>query len=239
MKAYKLTDENNQTYGGTQWGENVTHHAKGDHPSLCSSSWIHFYVDPLLAVLRNPTDANFENPNLWECETAGEHKHETLKSGCKTLTTIKQLPLPQMSTKQRVRCAVRIAMLVMNKWKSCTEENAVWRVWAEEYLISANTTAAKAAADAAYAANAAANAAYAAYAAANAAANAAAYAAANAAANAANAAANAAYAAYAADAAGAAADAAGAADAADDGNLQQQIIQALHNETGCEERKAG
>ena len=36
---YKLTDEHGQTYGGTQWGEGVSHKAKpGDGP-LCSEHW--------------------------------------------------------------------------------------------------------------------------------------------------------------------------------------------------------
>ena len=94
MKAYKLTDKNGISKGNTQWGPYITHTASGKNNNLCSDGWIHFYTDPVLAVLLNPIHANFSNPKLWECETSGEELHDPFKSGCKTLTTIKEIPLP-------------------------------------------------------------------------------------------------------------------------------------------------
>jgi hypothetical protein len=91
MKTYKLTDENNQTRGGTQWGPGICHTAIGDGEELCSDGWIHFYTNPLIAILMNPVHANFLNSRLWECETSGAELHVPLKSGCKTLKTVKEI----------------------------------------------------------------------------------------------------------------------------------------------------
>lgn len=126
MKAYKLTDENNQTRNKTQWGENIAHTAVGEAEFLCSDAWIHFYTDPLLATLLNPIHAHFYQPRLWECETSGEHKHDTLKSGCRTLTTIKEIPLPEVTPTQRVVFAILCVKEVYKDEK--------WNKWADNWL---------------------------------------------------------------------------------------------------------
>ena len=187
MKAYKLTDKNNRTKNDTQWGLNVSHTVTGTNENLCSDGWIHFYTEPLMAVLMNPIHAKFIKPKLWEAEASGEMSHELLKSGCKTLTTIKEIPLPKVSRIQR------IAFVILCAKEVCKDEK--WNSWADKWLsgedrsketaaAAANAAAGVAAGYAAFhaafhAAYAAANAAYAA---ANAADVAAVYAAANAAA---------------------------------------------------------
>ena len=100
--VYKLTDNVGQTKDNTQWGNNVSHTAKGDGKVLCSDGFIHYYTHPLLAVLLNPIHAKFESPRLWEAEASGKILDEPLKSGCKTLTTIKEIPLPEISRVQRI-----------------------------------------------------------------------------------------------------------------------------------------
>lgn len=130
MIAYKLTDKKGQTKNKTQWGENVTHSATGNNPKLCSNGWIHFYADPLIAVFMNPVHANFVNPILWKCETAGEHKHEPLKSGCKILTTLQQIDLPVVTTTQRIAFGILCAKQVYN--------NAEWNKWADNWLTGLN-----------------------------------------------------------------------------------------------------
>ena len=179
MKAYKLTDQNGQTINKTQWGEGIEHTATGIDNNLCSDGWIHFYTSPLLAVLLNPIHANFKNPKLWECETSGEEIHEPLKSGCKTLKTLREIPLPTITTTQKVAFAILCAK------KVCKSKD--WNVWADNWL--SNKDRSKDAASSAYASSAYVSAAYAAYASAASSAYAsAAYA--SAAANAANAASN-------------------------------------------------
>jgi hypothetical protein len=144
MKLYKLTDENGCTKNGTQWGENVTHRATGD-PSqdLCSDAWIHAYESPELAVLMNPIHANFKSPRLWEAE--GEiGKNDGTKCGCRSLTTVKEIPLPQVTIEQRVRFGILAAVKVY--------KDAVFQQWAADWLSGANRTDAAANA-ASYAAN--------------------------------------------------------------------------------------
>ena len=201
MKAYKLTNENGQTKNQTQWGPNVSHSAKGEPgQSLCSDGWMHFYTNPLIAVLMNPIHAEFKSPKLWECETSGEELHEALKSGCKTLTTIEEIPLPEITLNQKIAFGILCAKEV------CTDE--AWNQWADRWLNGEDRTKESAAASDAAAINASAhdlgNAAYAAAGAANnARAAAAAY---DAAIDVSNAAANASYAAAYAYAAAAAAN---------------------------------
>ena len=127
--VYKLTDENAQTFNATQWGENVTHTASGEG-DLCGPGWLHAYSDPLLAVLLNPIHANFEHPRLWECEaTVGKDDHG-LKLGCTSLTTLREIPLPQVTNEQRVRFGILCALAVKRPWKG----RARWRRWAEAWL---------------------------------------------------------------------------------------------------------
>ena len=132
MKAYKLTDSNGQTKNNTQWGIGVTHSAVGSLKVLCSSGWIHFYKDPILAIIMNPIHANFNNPKLWECETSGKHLHEPLKSGCKTLTTIKEIPIPKISNVQKVIFAILCAKKIYKAKK--------WNAWADKWISGEDRT---------------------------------------------------------------------------------------------------
>jgi len=202
--VFKLTDKFGQTRRMTQWGNNVSHTAKGNSKKLCSNGFIHYYTHPLLAVLMNPVHADFKSPKLWEAEASGKIINEALKSGCKTLRTIKEIPLPEVSGVQKIAFGILCAKEVC--------KGKAWNKWADKWLsgedrskesADAARSAAYSAANvahAAYAANAA-NAANAASYAATRAANAAAARAANAAADAADAANDAAYSAAAANAA--------------------------------------
>ena len=195
-KLYKLTDENNQTKNATQWGENVTHTADGKSKELCNDHWLHAYTDPILAVMIAPAHVQYGTIKMWEAEgDVGLEKPD--KVGCTRLTTLREVPLPEVTTAQRVRFACLVAREVYDLWKEY-DKNGVWLKWYEAGW-PADAAAARAAYAAydAYAACAAARAADAACAAARAADAAAA---------------RAAYAAYAACAAARAADA--AADAA-------------------------
>ncbi len=158
----------------------MTHEAPG-RGDLCTSGWIHVYDDPLLAVLHAPIHvSDFNGYRLWECECSGETKaDEQMKRGVQRCTTVREIPLPEVTTRQRVRYGILCAMEV------CLDK--AWRTWAEKWLSGENRTSAdaasaaraagaeaeRAAADAAEAAWAAADAAEAAWAAARAAARAA------------------------------------------------------------------
>ena len=166
----KLTDENGRTCNNTQWGEGITHTSSGEG-NLCSSGWIHFYDDPLLAVLLNPIHGNFENPILWEIEVSGAIKEDHgLKFGANSVTTIKTIKLPIITTEQKVRFAILCSLEVYKEksfvlwaknWLSGIDRSAHTAAYAADaadtvhaavYAVHAAAHAAAHAADAAHAA---------------------------------------------------------------------------------------
>ena len=148
-KLYKLTDENGMTQGGTQWGPGVTHSGTGEG-GLCGPGYIHAYEHPLLAALLNPVHAGFQNPRLWEAAGEIALRDGQLKCGCVSLTTVREIPLPVITTEQRVRFAILCAKTV------CGDEK--WNKWADDWLSGKDRSqsAAESAARAAMAAEAAA-----------------------------------------------------------------------------------
>ena len=153
--VYKLTNQDNTTYNITRWGPGVTHTGTGKG-ELCGRGFIHAYTHPLLAVLLNPIHGNFANPKLWRCETAITKNDRGLKVGGISLTTIEEMPLPNITTHQRILFAfLCVEKLQIPGWDKCVE-----LVRSRDY--AAADAAANAAANAAYAAYAAADAAYAA-----------------------------------------------------------------------------
>ena len=156
MKLYKLTDERGQTRGGTQWGPGVTHSGTGEG-ELCGPGFIHLYTDPLLAALLNPIHANFAHPRLWEAEGDVARTDRGLKIGCVSATTVREVPLPEVTTEQRVGFAILVTRAVCEepsyvRWATAwldnsdrTEEAA----WAAAEAARAEARAARAAAEAA------------------------------------------------------------------------------------------
>ena len=125
-KYYKLTDRNNKTMNHTQWGPGVTHRTNGEG-ELCGPGWLHCYEHPLLAVLLNPIHSNFQTPKLWEAAGEGDIlKEGQLKLGVTALTTLREIPLPVVTTEQRVRFAILCAKRV------CSDP--AWSKWADRWL---------------------------------------------------------------------------------------------------------
>ena len=126
MIVYKLTDQNLQTYGSYQWEPGVARETDGNG-GLCGPGWLHYYHDPLLAVLLNPIHADIANPILWEAEADGLHRDDRgLKGGCTRLTLIRQVDLPQITTEHRVRFGILCAKAVCN--------DRAWSAWADRWL---------------------------------------------------------------------------------------------------------
>ena len=132
MKYYKLTNENCQTEGSTTWGEGITHKATGKGKALCSNDVIHVYDHPLKAAIFNCIHARFTNPVLWECKIKKVVANDQLKIGVKQCTTIKQIPLPKITTVQRVHFAILCALQVYK------EESFV--KWANSWLSGEDRT---------------------------------------------------------------------------------------------------
>jgi hypothetical protein len=116
MKLYKLTDQNDQTHGGTQWGEGVTHRGTGVG-ELCGPGYIHAYTDPLLAVLLNPLHGNFDltDAHLWEGAGVVAKNDHGLKVGCVEFTTARRVPLPVVSAVQKVAFGILCALEVYSE----------------------------------------------------------------------------------------------------------------------------
>jgi len=145
MKCYKITDENDQTYGGCQWGEGVTHTADGKG-GLCTEHWIHAYSHKLIAVVMNPVHGNYHLMHLWECEAELGEDDRGLKFGTTKLTTIKRVSIPRMSNAVKVRFAIYCALEV--------HKDKGFKKWADNWLSGKgrSETAARAAGAAAWAA---------------------------------------------------------------------------------------
>lgn len=166
MIVFKLTDQNGQTKNGTQWAPNTTHTVAG--PLEMCGNGIHAYSDPLIAVLLNPIHANIEAPRLWECEASEERIDDHgLKSCHRDLTTIREIPLPEITTVQRVAFGILCALeaysvhaFVMwaRNWLNGTDRScaASYASYAASYAAYPAYDAASAASAAIYAASAAA-----------------------------------------------------------------------------------
>ena len=138
MLKYKLTNWQWKTHKDTKWGEGVTHETNGEG-DLCSEGWLHYYHHPVLAVLFNPIHAQIREPILWECEAEGKHKDDMgLKGGCTKLTTIKQIPLPKITQKQKLEIALRCSLQAY-RWNCCNDLRE-WEQWVEKYLATKTTT---------------------------------------------------------------------------------------------------
>ena len=137
MKLYKLTDQNGQTRNGTQWGENVTHTAAGSaNQALCSDGWLHAYEHPLIAVLMNPIHADIAEPRIWEVRGEIGKRDGSLKCGCRQLTTVSEIALPEITVDQKVRFSIAVA------WPTASAD---WHKWAAGWIDGSNRTRASAA----------------------------------------------------------------------------------------------
>lgn len=100
---------------------------------LCSSRYIHWYSDPLIAVLMNQVHADIENPRLWKCEISGKTLlDKQFKGGSRRVRLIKEIPLPELSELQRIECAIR-----------CTKQifyDEDWTKWADDWLENKDRT---------------------------------------------------------------------------------------------------
>lgn len=123
---YKLTDKN------------------GQDTRLCRDGTVHVYSDLLLAIMLNPIYANFKNARGWECKCWGKCLDDYgLELVYEHSTTIREILLPKVTTKQKIRFGILCAKEI------CTDPK--WNQWADDWLRNndRSITAADAGAEAA------------------------------------------------------------------------------------------
>lgn len=130
---YKLTNQKLQTYKGFQWevGKTVTVDGEG---KLCSEHKLHYYHNPLLAILLNPIHASISNPRLWEVE-CGEKGHIDdigLKGGCNSMTIIREIEIPVITIINRIAFGI-LCSLEMRK-------ELYFVTWANNWLNNTDRT---------------------------------------------------------------------------------------------------
>ena len=123
---YKLTDQNYKT-------------GKNHNPMKWGGGIIHAYVSPEIAVFCNPAHGNIKNPVLWECTGPDVLFNDGLKIGVRELTTIRQIPLPEITIEQRIKIAIKTT-------KMFCSNNTKWSEWADKWLSGKDRTSAMAAA---------------------------------------------------------------------------------------------
>lgn len=126
MIKYKLTSQKLTTFNGFQWeiGKKVITSGKGE---LCGPGFLHYYHDPLLAVLLNTLHARIENPRLFTVLAEGVHKDDLgLKGGCTEMTLLEEIALPTITTIQRIAFGILTARAVYKE--------PIWNAWAESWL---------------------------------------------------------------------------------------------------------
>jgi hypothetical protein len=85
----------------------------------------------LLAALHNSIHANIPNPRLWKVEVAGEELRDgQMKNGWTRARLICELPLPKVTTTQRVAYGILCAREIAKDSK--------WLAWAEAWLSGTN-----------------------------------------------------------------------------------------------------
>ena len=135
MKLYKLTDQNGETghrYKRTKWLPLGTVHETSGEGDLCGPGWLHAYTDPLLAVLLNPIHADIKSPRLFECEGDIGKSDHGLKVGTSRLLCTREIPLPDITTEQRVKFAILASLEVY--------DDPRYRTWAEAWMSGADRT---------------------------------------------------------------------------------------------------
>lgn len=123
MQVVKLTRADFMTLNKTLWGEGVEHPAPGGG-EMCSAAYIHAYRSPACAAFFSPIHIT-NYPILWECDADVEVKAVD-KLGCTRVRTLRQIPLPVLTTEQRVIIAIRCAKLVC--------KDSQWNMWADCWL---------------------------------------------------------------------------------------------------------
>src|SRR5208283_5368726 len=142
MIKYKLTDPEGYTrrgkVGETKWEPGKTLMATGEGNALCTDGVIHFYDDPVLALMVNPVHADIANPQVWGIDVDEIVARDGLKGGCKEARAIRIVATPRITEIQRQAFGILCALEVCSK--------PAWAQWANNWLSGKDRTTEAAAA---------------------------------------------------------------------------------------------
>lgn len=122
-------------------GEGVTHELpKYERHKVYAGRVFNVYPAPGLASFLDCVHAKLlPNALLWECEGDVVISDGT-SAGCIKLTTIRTMPVPALTTEQRVGMAIRCAMHCALRGS----KREIWAAWAEAWLTGADRSEASA-----------------------------------------------------------------------------------------------
>lgn len=129
---YKLTSKEGYTRPGhsnqLKWSVGVTHTVPGDGVEIDTDEVIHAYEHPPVAAFVGPAHATFDpqTMRLWRCEGTIVAREGQLQCGTKALTVLEEIPLPTITTEQRIKIAILCSKQV------CSIPQ--WTRWADQWL---------------------------------------------------------------------------------------------------------
>jgi hypothetical protein len=140
QKYYKLLSKEMTSYKDTKWEIGVPISILKEGNTMCSDEVLHCYNHPLLAVFLNSIHADIKEPKLFEIKVDEIVNNDGLKFASKSQTLINEIPLPEISSEQRIEIGIKIAKTVYKDEK--------WNEWTDKWLSGENRsiTAADAAA---------------------------------------------------------------------------------------------
>lgn len=124
-----------ETYGGTVWGDGVTHAAAGDPAQdLCTDGYIHAYESDVIANFMNPIHLGFEDGayRIWQA-TGTVSKSQELKKGCLSLTTDFQISVIAPTDINRIAFAILCSKQIY--------ESENWSIWTLGWLSGLDRSA--------------------------------------------------------------------------------------------------
>lgn len=116
-KRYKFLTSRKESYAGTRWEIGKWKKVDGKVKRLCSSSWLHCYCDPILAVLHDRIHGAYMEYStgckLYEVEVKGKSLTEgQIKEGWTEMRVKRQISIPKITLEIRLRYAIMCAIKV-------------------------------------------------------------------------------------------------------------------------------
>lgn len=127
-RAVLLTDHNNRSIDGQQWGERITHQAMGLSHEF-EHGTIRCYASANAAALMNAQFERFRLPRAWEVKVDAEAESDGGVVECHAATTVRQISLPALTGQHHAVFAVLCARVAYGG-----DNAAAFGDWAASWL---------------------------------------------------------------------------------------------------------